>query len=179
VGGPELRDPEVHDLRRAVLEEADVAGLDVTVDDPPLVGVGEPAAELGHHVELLDDRQGLARTQHRLEVGPGEQLHGDERQSAVLAQLVDGDDVRVLEAGGCLGLDLEPAPAVGVEGPLRVEGLDRDLALERLVEAAVHHPHPAAADAARDHIAADAGAGAGLHRLGQHPLTPRTSAGPP
>ena len=178
VGAPELGDPEVHDLRGAVLEEPHVAGLDVPVHDAPLVGVGEPPAHLGDHVELLGERHLVPRAQQRVEVGPGKHLHRDVGQPPVLAQLEDGDDVGVLQARRRLRLDLEAAAAVGVEAALGMEGLDRDLALERLVEAAVDHAHAPAPDAAGDQVPADAGAGPGVRRLGQHALTPRTSAGP-
>jgi hypothetical protein len=95
VVGPELRDPEVHDLRGAVVEQPHVARLDVAVHDAALVRVREPAADLRDDVELLGERQRLARAQQRLEVGAGQHLHRDEEDPAVLAELVDRDDVRV------------------------------------------------------------------------------------
>ena len=50
---PEFGDAEVHDLGGAVVEHPDVARLDVAVDDAPLVGEGESAADLDDDVELL------------------------------------------------------------------------------------------------------------------------------
>ena len=118
VGPAQLGDPEVHDLHGAVVEQPDVRRLDVAVDDPVLVGVGEAAADLDHDVEHLGEEQRLAGADQGLEVGAGQELHGDERHAAVLAQLVDGDDVGVLQARRRLGLDLEAAAALLVEGAL-------------------------------------------------------------
>jgi hypothetical protein len=178
VAAEELGDPEVHDLGGAVIEQPDVAGLDVAMDDPALVRVGEPAADLDHDVELLRERERLVRAKERLEVDAREHLHGDEGDAPVLAELVNDDDVRVLETACRLGL-LEEAPAaVVVGGALDGEGLDRHLALQGLVSAAVDHPHAAAADAAGDQVLPDPPARSRLGGLGQHGVTPRTSGAP-
>src|SRR6185503_4633301 len=78
------------------------------------------------------------------------------RDAALLAQLEDREDVRVLQARGGLGLDLEALPALGVERPFDRQGLDRDLALEPLVVRPVHHAHAAPPDAAGHGVASDA-----------------------
>ena len=63
----------------------------------------------------------------------------------------------MLQPRGGLGLDLEAPAALRIERGLDGEGLDRDLAVERLVVAAVHHAHATAADAAGDQVAAECG----------------------
>ena len=88
-------DPEVGHLDLAVGGDEDVAGLDVAVDDPVAVRVGERLGDVG------GDRGGL---------GGGERgLRADDRESASpstysmtmkyvrvgLAPVEDGDDVRV------------------------------------------------------------------------------------
>ena len=44
--------PEVHDLHRVVLEDEDVGGLDVTVNDAGLVGVVEAGQDLDDDLDL-------------------------------------------------------------------------------------------------------------------------------
>src|SRR6185436_9334941 len=78
------------------------------------------------------------------------------RNAAILAQLVHGDDVRMLQPRGRLGLDLEALEVLLLEQPLASERLDRCLALERLVEPAVDHAHAAAPEPADDAVAANA-----------------------
>ena len=154
-GRAELRDAEVHDLGRAVLEQPDVGGLDVAVHDAVLVREVQPAQHLGHDLELLLHEEGIAGAHDRLQVDPRQQLHRDVGKAAVLPQLEDGDDVRVLEARRRPRLDLEALPALLVEGAFRGEGLDRDLALQDFVPAAVDHAHPAAPDAAHHRVLPD------------------------
>ena len=175
VRAAELGDAEVHDLRAAVVEQADVARLDVAVHDAALMSVAEAAADLDQHVDLLAERQRFRPPQHDLEVGAGQQLHRDEGDATVLAELVDDDDVRVLQPRGGLGLDLEALAAVRVEAAVAGQRLERDLALEGLVSGPVDHPHPATADAARQQIAAHPQL-ARLGRLGKHAPTPRIPA---
>ncbi len=80
VGGLEVGDPEVRQLRHAILAQEDVAGLDVPVDDPLRVGVGERVA---------DGRDGAQ------DVGVG-QLAGAEGRDEVAALHVLEHDVRVV-----------------------------------------------------------------------------------
>ncbi len=95
-----LRETEVEDLEaeRAVLalDEAEVGGLDVEVDDAVTVDVGEPGSRLQRHRV-----EGLPVGLHAvLQVGAGEQLHGQERELARQhAEVVDLDDVGVTHLG--------------------------------------------------------------------------------
>ena len=50
-------DPEVGDLRRALLVDEDVLGLDVAVDDPARVRGAERAGDLDRVGQRLGDRQ--------------------------------------------------------------------------------------------------------------------------
>ena len=177
-GPAELGDAEVHDLHRAVLEQADVRGLDVAVHDAVLVREVQAAQHLHHDLQLLLQEERLSRAHQRLEVHAREQLHRDEGEAPVLAQLEDGDDVGVLQPRRGPGLDLEALAALLVERALDGEGLDRHLALQDLVPAAVDHPHPAPPDAAHHRVLPDP-APRGLVGLvrGQHQLTRRSAGG--
>ena len=141
----------------AVVEQADVAGLDVAVHDAVLVGVGEPAADLHHDLELLLRGAGARPSAAALSrSAPGRSsiaMKGSPRSSP------SSKTVTMFGCWSCaaaLRLDLEALAALLVEGALGGEGLDGDLALEGLVEAAVDHAHAAPADAADHAVAADA-----------------------
>ena len=148
------------------------------VHDAVLVGEVQPAQHLHHDLELLLQQERFAGAHQRLQVHSREELHGDEGQAAVFAQLEDGDDVRVLEPRRRARLDLEALAALLVEGALHGEGLDRDLPLQDLVPAAVDHPHPAPPDAPDHRVLADLAAGRFLGLVGgEHQLTRRSGSG--
>ncbi len=64
--------------------------------------------------------------------------------AVALAELIEGHDRRMVEAGRRLGLAQD---AIGARG---LDLLDRDLALEALVEGLVDRAHPAGADSLSD-----------------------------
>ncbi len=70
---------------------------------------------------------------------------GDEVGGAVVAaQLVEGDDPRMVEAGGGVGLAEDPA------GCVALDRLDSDPAAQALVPGAVHGPVAAGSEALAD-----------------------------
>jgi hypothetical protein len=89
---------EVEDADAAVAGDEDVVGLEVAVDEAGVVGGGQAGAGLAH------DRHDLA-PRPRLLLEPGaeglavDELHGEEHAVGVGADVVDGDDVGVRQAG--------------------------------------------------------------------------------
>jgi hypothetical protein len=144
--------PEVGHLD-GVVGEQDVLGLHVEVGDAGPVGVlerlGDAADQLGGglHVQPADPvqqvPQGLA----------ADVLHHDPGQPAVLAGVVDGDDVGVGEAGGGERLAPELLGEGPVAGELGAGDLDRDHAVELPVVGAVDDRHAAAGDLGDDLVA--------------------------
>ena len=70
----EFGQPEVQHLRKAVLGDHDVPGLQVPVDDPGRVGFGQPLGRLG---EIAEQRPkvGLLVMNFRGQRFPADQLH--------------------------------------------------------------------------------------------------------
>ena len=86
---------------------------------------------------------------------PFEELHRDVGDVAALADVVDGDDVRVVEASRRTRFTVE-ALLVGLGLDARephVDRLDRDHAVDQRVAGAVNHAHRPAADLLEELVA--------------------------
>ncbi len=144
-GAPAPGHPEVAQLDRpgAVgrgLHPEHVLRLHVAMDDVVVVGVAEGPGELPPD---LDDPRG-GKGPRLAEALPRHQLHDDEGNAPLLAHVVDGHDVGVVQGGGGAGLLEEPGLALRPAGDR--EHLDRHLALELGVEPEVDRSHPAPAE---------------------------------
>ena len=111
-GGP--GQAEIEDLDAAAAAfQPDVGRLDVAVDQAVLVGRRQPLGDLPADAQHLGDGQLASRASRRSSSGsPLQELHGQEGHAAVLADLVDGDDVVVLDGGRGLGLAQEALPGL-------------------------------------------------------------------
>ena len=85
-----------------------------------------------------------------------DELHRDEALAADIANLVNGDDMRVAEPGHRLGLAQDPLPALRGCGSAGAQHLDRDLAIKALIVRGVDDPHPTGPEAIEHAKAADA-----------------------
>ena len=82
-------------------------------------------------------------------------------RALVLADVVDGADVGVVERGGGARLAAEARQRGGVAGHLFGQELERDLAAEPGVDGAVDDAHAAAAELVEDSIVGDRAADQG------------------
>ena len=114
------------------------------MDDSVAVGEArgfEHLADQQHRV--FDAEPGVDQLLQRV---PFEHLHRDVEGSFDLAAVVDGDDVRVLEAGRGFGLAAEALDEFAVLGEMPVQDLERDSALKVGVLGEPDVGHPAGAD---------------------------------
>src|SRR5205085_11141072 len=94
----EFRQPEVEDLYSAVAGDENVFRLQIAVNDSLLMGGGEAAGDLNRVVGRLTPRQPVADTiAQRLAV---EKLHHQVRRAVVVADVVDGDQIRMIDRTG-------------------------------------------------------------------------------
>src|SRR5262249_45955393 len=147
-----LRDAEVHDLDGAVVEDADVRGLDVAVHDVGVVRVGEPVGDRHQDLDLAGDQDRIAALDLLVEVLAGQELLNDVGDAVLDAEVVDRGDVAVVQVPGELGLAEEAVLDLVV---VALAGLDGDRALDERVPAAVDGAEAAHADLFGDLVFAD------------------------
>ena len=122
------------------------------MDDTVPVGEARPLEHLADQPDRL--LGGQARVDQLLQRAALQVLHRDVVGAVDVAAVEDGDDVRVLEAGGRLGLAAEALDELAVLGEAPVQHLERDAALQVRVLGQPDVRHPARADPAQQPVAA-------------------------
>ena len=138
----QLREAEVEHLDRAVVADHDVARLEITVDDAPRVRRGDRVGRRDRNTEQFA-RPKTPCWNQRVEARAVDEFHHDEIDIALPVELVNGDDVRVTERGEELRFAQETLAAPLVEGVIRWEDLDCDLARETRVARQINLTHAA------------------------------------
>ena len=154
----QLGDAEVEDLDPPVVRDEQVVGLQVAVDDALVVRGGEPLGDLARVVDGLARRQ-RAAVQAAAQRFAFEQLRDDVGRAVVDADVVDGQDVRVIELPGGARLLLEAMQPARIRRERLGDQLDRDVAPETRIARAVDLAHAAGAEPADDLVGTDRGAG--------------------
>ena len=126
--GDGASEPEVGDAEPAVVAEQEVRRLDVAVHEPSAVGVVETACRLETDEQRLRRREASTSFEHRPQRAVGEELEHQIRDAALLAPVVDGHDVRVVERGRRLRLGAEALDERRIVGQRRMQDLHRDRA---------------------------------------------------
>ena len=158
--GQDLRQAPVHHLDLAEGADHHVGRLEVAVDHAAGMGIRQRLADLLEDGE--EPREVVvgvgALGEHGRECAALDQLHG-EVGAAVgeRAELVDGDDARVLELPADAGLLDEAADDVGVAAVAGLEDLHGEVAAEVGVAGLEDDAHAAAGDLAQDLVAGDRG----------------------
>jgi hypothetical protein len=124
--------------------------------DAAAVGRRDPRRGLAEDLDALAARHGPAGHHPRAKVGASDPLHGEKRRPLVgVAEVEDGDDVRVAQAGEHLGLAQEtPGLAARL---LRVHDLEGHRAVERFLLGQIHLAHAATPEPRGDAILAPDG----------------------
>src|SRR5262249_49104320 len=146
---------EVGDDGPAAGVEEDVGRLDVAVDQAALVGVVQGLGDLGD--EVGRGRGGKpALPQPPGQVRPFDQVRDGETQPVGgAADVVDGDDAGVVQAGEDAGLGQVGIGLLGGSQAVAVRHLDGDGPAQGVVVAPVDDAEAAGAQAADDPVAAE------------------------
>ena len=139
--GQRSRQPEVGDAHDPVLVEQEVGGLDVAVHEAAVVRVPQRGRDLPAEVRGLRGRQPLTRVEQAAEAPALQELEDHEGHAVVLAPVVDGHHVRVVQRRGHLRLGPEATQEPGVVREPAVQHLHRDATTQAHV---VGEQHPAA-----------------------------------
>ena len=124
------------------------------MDEAAPVGVLEGPARFEADEQGLARREPAAQVEHAAEAAPGEVLGDEVGGAVVLAPVVDGEDVGVVQGGGGLGLGAEAADEALVVGEGGVEELHGDPAPEAGVVGEQHLGRGAGTDGRHQAIAA-------------------------
>ena len=152
-----LRQPPVHDLDHPERPDHDVRRLEVAVNHPLAVRVGDGLANLEEDGEEVGQvgRSVRAAAEDLLQRLAAHQPHDEERPVVGgHAQFVDRDDPGVLQPAGDPGLFQKPADDFGLPLVFLQEDLDRGHALELDVPHLVDDAHAPAADHPPDEVPA-------------------------
>jgi hypothetical protein len=136
-----------------VLVEEQVGRLDVPVDEPPGVGVGQSGRHLAANRGGLGGCEALPTVEEAAQAPALQELEHHER-GVVLAPVVDVDDARMMERRGQLRLGAEAPQEPGVVGQGGVEDLDRHPAAQADVPGGIHPPGGAGADGGDEAVTA-------------------------
>ncbi len=126
--------------------EPEVRRFDVAVNQSALVGRGQSFGRLARNTPRLLRRQPGVALQAIGQALALQQLHGQKRNAAIFADLVNGDDVVVLQGSGRLRLAEETRPRRGIGGPIQLHDLESDLPFEGRVIREKDHAHAALAE---------------------------------
>ena len=96
----------------------DVSGLDISMDNPFAVSGVQGIRNVNGQRQQPLGVDGNA-TNSVLQCATFHVLHGDERLSVFVANVVDGTDVRMVQCGGGPGLSLEPGQGVRIAEEIR------------------------------------------------------------
>ena len=96
-------DAEIHDLGAAVLENSNVRGLDVPVDDTLRVGILEPSGDVNQVEQSFGLRHESAVTDLVVQVLARQELLNQERRPVFDAEIENADDIGVIELARDLG----------------------------------------------------------------------------
>jgi hypothetical protein len=148
-----LGQAEVGDVRLPVRVEEDVGRLQIAVQQPALVGVVNSSCHDGHQpggpdrLRVAADGIGQAAAV--------DEVHAEVVLAVVLADLVDGDEVRVLEVAGRLGLEAEPLHLLGGRQLARPDHLQGDGAVQANLPGAPDDAHAALGDLLQQLVVAE------------------------
>jgi len=151
---PQLRQTKVQELRTR-LGQHDVAGLQITVRDSLAVRLVERVGDLDGVLQNLFERKRTFLEAFRQRL-PFEMLHHQEISAVLVPDVVEGADVRMVQAGDGASFALEALAQFGSIGKVIRKDFDGNGALQTRIAGAVHLTHPTRTNRGEDFIGPEA-----------------------
>ena len=149
-----FRQAEVENFGVLAFGDEDICGLDVAVDDASGVGrverVGDFDAQRERHLQFH-----RTSGDHVLEGHAVQELHDEESAAVVLADVVDGADVGMIQGGGRLGLAAETLQGLMILREIVGEEFQSDETAQTGVLGFVDDTHAATAELLHDPVMRD------------------------
>ena len=140
LGARQLAHSKVEDLRRCVVAEEDVAGLEIAMNDALLVRRRERATDADEHRDREAWSDDVLTRELVGEGAPIQALHDDvHRAVGHLVEVVDARDVRMVDVDLDVGLATQACDLAAVLRGSAAEHLHGDLVAERGVLGRVDH----------------------------------------
>jgi hypothetical protein len=160
----EFRESEIEDLDRAIRSELDIRGLQIAMDNAPLVRRFERFGDLLRDWQHLIDGDRAARDPLG-KVFALDQLHDQRRDAVGLFDPVDRRDVRMIQRREEFRFALKARQPVRIRRELRWEDFECDLAFQPAVGRAIHLAHAAGSERGDDLVRTQAGAEGERHEV--------------
>ena len=138
----------------AAIGDENVSGLDVAMNDSFAVGGVEGVGDFGAQFERLIERHGLG-VDSMFERAPFEKFHRDKLAAVLLADVVYGADVRMIQGGGCLGFSAESFERLRIARYIVWQELQCDETVEAYVFGFVDNAHAPTAEFFGDAVMRD------------------------
>ena len=149
LGAEQLRQSEVQDLDPAVPGDEQIGRLDIPMRDVMFVCRGETVGDLDRIIDHRPRRQ-RPRVHPLAERLAFEKLGDDPRRPLVHADIMNGEDIRVIQTACRAGFLFESALAIGIARECRGQELDRDVPLQLRIARAIHLSHAADAETSKE-----------------------------
>ena len=147
----QLRDAKVEDLHATVGAEKHVVGFEIPMDNSPSVGGAEAVCNFQGDCDGIVQRE-RSPFEAFAQALSFETFGHDERGAVMLADVVDGKDIRVVECPGRSRFVCKTTHAFGIGREVRQHDLDRHMASETLVPSAPHFASAACPKQAFDRV---------------------------
>ena len=152
-----MRDAEVGDFYQTIFHYHHIGRLDVAMDDAMFVRKAQTIGDLRGDMGYFFDRQHDAGIENFTQFLAFQELHRHIGHAFRAADVVDGDDIRMIEFAGRLHFALEALLEIDqfLFGEVEVDGFDRDRAVDERIYGLIDDAHGALTDFLDDHVAAE------------------------
>src|SRR5246127_1299018 len=141
----ELGETEIENLGMPAFGDKNIGGLDVTMNDAFAMSGIE---SVGHFNRQAEQNVGIERfsANTMLQGNALKKLHGDERLAILLADVVDGANVWVIQGRGGLRFTLEAGKSLRIACDVLRQKLQRDKAAKTGVFGFINNTHSTTAE---------------------------------